>query len=405
MVFVFVLGLLFLICLLALFHHTPQPARQLVASVFLAIQYPFSAVQNALASAVSGLRNAATSVFTSVGSFHRAVGAFIHLVVFVLLSFCGLFLTLLTIAGLFGMELSWSPPVALETLSGFAFYLALAFLVAVLFEALLGVSHFGLWETIPSRIKPLVLCVLVALAVLGVFLIFWMGLARWHAMQLDDARLEKLMSVEASESTTVKELEEEIKSLATSPEEAETTKKVMVGLPLFIDTVAALAFSGAVLGLQVFGACVLWLFSVLLQILNIPLTVAAQVIEHIGSAVIAIVDFLHDLGRRLNWQEEPPQNQQLPPQQQWHQQPPTQGQRTSEQQQSSPVGQASSQQFPTTTPLSLANSDGNNSPLTALPGGEEGFPEPELTPIGATALDPLGLGDDHFDKTRNGGVR
>jgi hypothetical protein len=167
LVFVFVLGLLFLICLLALFHHTPQPARQLVASVFLAIQYPFSAVQNALASAVSGLRNAATSVFTSVGSFHRAVGAFIHLVVFVLLSFCGLFLTLLTIAGLFGMELSWSPPVALETLSGFAFYLALAFLVAVLFEALLGVSHFGLWETIPSRIKPLVLCVLVALAVLG----------------------------------------------------------------------------------------------------------------------------------------------------------------------------------------------------------------------------------------------
>jgi hypothetical protein len=390
------LGLFIPLCLFALLHHNLQPARQWVASICLTVQSPFSVVQNALTSAVSGLRSAAALVFTSIGSFHRAFGALIHLIVFVLLSSCGVFLTLLTIAGLFGMELSWSPPMALETLSALAFYVALAFLVAVLLEAL-GVSHFGLWEAIPTRIKPLVLSILVALAALGIFLIFCMGLARWHAMQMDAANIERLMSDEASESTAVKELEEGLKSLATSPEEAKNTKRVMVGLPLFIDIVAALVFSGAILGLEILGACMLWLLSVPLQIVNIPFTIAAQVIDHIGNALIAVVDFLHDLGRRLGWQEEPPswQQSQLPPQ----------SQRISGQQHSSPIGQVSSQQFPTTTPLSLANPNGNNSPSAALPDEEGGFPEPELTPIGTTALDPLGLGDDHFGEAKHGGVR
>lgn len=348
------LGIFAIVCLIALLHHDPQLARQIIASICLAVQNPFSVIQNLLAGAVSGLRKATTSVFASVGSFHKAVGAFIHLVVFIILSSCGLFLTLLTIAGLFGMDLSWAPPLSLEILSAFAFSVALSFLVAVLLE-LIGVSHFGLWEAFPDRIKPLLIIVLLASLALGVCLIYWMGLARWHSMQIEDGEIQRMMS---SEESTEKVLEEEIRSLSSSPEEARNSQRVMIGLPLFIDTVAALAFCGAILGLQILGACVSWLLSVPIQILNIPFTIVVQFIDHIGNALIAIVDFLSNLGRRLGWQETP-QTQELP--------------------QPIPPLPSPGQVHSTSAPATLP--DGN-------------FPVLELPPIGPVLLDPLEVGED-----------
>jgi hypothetical protein len=376
------IGLLLVICLVAVLNL--QPARQLIESICAAVQCPFSVVQNALAAAVSGLREAAARVFASVGSLQKAVGAFIHLVVFVLLSFCGLFLTLLTIAGLFGMELSWSPPTSLEVLSAIGFTVGLAFLVAVLLEMFFGLPHFGLWETIPARIKPLAFVALTAAIGLGVALIFWMGQARWHAMQVDTEKIQ--VAVPEIESAEIKALEGEIQSLAASSEEAANTKKVMIGLPLFVDSVAALAFSGALLGLQILGACLLWLLAVPIQIINIPFTIVAWIIYYIYNAMIAIADFLNDLGRRFGWQGGASQNHQAPSneQQQSHQQASAQN--------SSLGGQTSQQQSQTVAPLPQAENDGN-------------FPEPELIPIGATALDPLGLGGDHDDKSATGGVQ
>ncbi|MFA0783751.1 hypothetical protein [Fervidibacter sacchari] len=400
------LGIFAIVCLIALLHHDPQLARQIIASICLAVQNPFLLLQNLLASAVSALRKAATSIFASVGSFHKAVGAFIHLVVFIILSSCGLFLTLLTIAGLFGMELSWAPPLSLEILSAFAFSVALSFLVAVLLE-LIGVSHFGLWEAFPDRIKPLLIIVLLASLALGVCLIFWMGLARWHSMHLEEREIHRMMSVEASDEITEKVLEEEIRSLSsTSPEEARNSKRVMIGLPLFIDTVAALAFCGAILGLQILGACVLWLLSVSIQILNIPFTIVVQFIDHIGNALIAIVDFFSNLGRRFGWQEEFNQSPQATRQQQSHHQASAQNQqKTSEQQNPSPDEEASNQQqLQTAASLPLANPARNGSAQAALPSENNGdFFVPELTPIGTTALNPLEVDGDLDDENLTGG--
>jgi len=149
------------------------------------------------------------------------------------------------------------PPMSLEILSGFAFSVALAFLVAILLE-LLEISHFGLWETFPARIKPLMLFVLLVLIVLGVALIFWMGFARWHAMQVNDEEVQKMIRISDDKVFENAKLEEEIRSLATSSnEESKNVKKVMIGLPLFIDFVAALAFSGAILGLHILSICML----------------------------------------------------------------------------------------------------------------------------------------------------
>jgi hypothetical protein len=102
-----------------------------------------------------------------------------------------------------------------------------------------------------------------------------------------------------------------------------------------------------------------------------------QFIDHIDNAIISLVDFIGNLGRRFGWQEESssPQGAQAP-QQNLHQQ-------ASEQQNLPPVWQAPNQPAGL---LPSANFNGNT-PATLLDG-----PVPELIPIGSAILDPLGVG-------------
>ncbi len=392
------------LCLAAMLY--PETVREFIASVLLMVQRPFLVLQTNLAAAANRLREVTNPIFSEIGTLRRGVGALLHLVVFIVLAACGLFLTLLTIAGVFGMTLSWSPPMDLELLSGIAFTIALSFLFAVTLE-MLGLHHFGLWESFPHRIKPLLLFALVGLILLGIALIWWMGVARWEAMQISDSQL---LQVTSDEEAEAKELGELLQRLSASSEEEETLhRRLMVGLPIFIDGTTAVAFCGAIPGVLVLKGCLLWLLALLLQIVNIPVTVVVQVIETAYGAFNAIINFFGDLGRWLGWPPSgdasaaPAQRPTAPPAPPELPSPtlPTNSGNPSvdEAAPSAPVPS----EPPSPTPSQEFERGWSQDP-SSLDEGED-VPEPALTPIGTTALDPLGLGLDGQENDALGGAQ
>ncbi|WP_161997914.1 hypothetical protein, partial [Escherichia coli] len=95
------------------------------------------------------------------------------------------------------------------------------------FFEIIGLTHFGLWE-VPSRLKPLLLSALGALIILGFALFYWMGLARWHAMQVNPEQIQEMFQTMGKEE---KVDEFVIQQLNQSPEEAQIHRRLFIGLP------------------------------------------------------------------------------------------------------------------------------------------------------------------------------
>ena len=378
---IILLTTLVLLCVAAMLY--PGIVQELISAVCLTIQRPFLIIQNTLAAAVQRLREIAGSTFSSIGSPYRVVGAILFLLIFIVLAACGFILTLLTLAGLFGMTLSWSLPIGLELLSGIGFTIALAFLFSTFLE-IIGLTHFGLWE-VPSRLKPLLLAALGALIILSLFLFYWMGIARWHAMQINPQEVQEILQTSSREDHFEEVLIQQLNQ--TSEGEEAVHRRLFIGLPIFIDATSALAFCGAIPGFLALPACLLWLVAIVLQIVNIPFTILVQLIESAYGIFAAIINIFGNLGRQLGWQDEPEPSQEVgaqPPQP-----PPAQ------QEAALPLPQQEAELPPQQVPPEPSlpepppNFGGDNSLQTPHNGMD--LPEPELMPIGSTSLDPLGI--------------
>ncbi len=312
-------------CVLALWY--PRTAQTLVLSIFSAISSPVTLPQASLGSAVQTMRRAANELFTVAG--HRVVDsvsinsqddrglrisviwecfvAVVHLAIFLILTFCGMSVTLLTLAGMFGLGKSWEPPMSLEMLNGIAFTLSVAIVVAVLLDAL-GLHHFShLWWQFPNRF-PRFVVIAITLALLGTaMLAFWdMATFRYNALQISASTANQ--SVEMSpdqieEIVLATEGEKQVHAPTVQPE-ANPTRRLWFLVPVLIDSAAALAFAGVVPSLIALAGFLVWVASVSVQVLNMVFTLGVHVAEAALVYVRGIVDVLADIGRRLGWHSE-----------------------------------------------------------------------------------------------------
>lgn len=338
----------------------PSSAEQFVESASLVLMRPVLVIQNGLAAGIAYLRGVLEAIRGEMGGPKAVLGALVQLLVCALLMVAAFYVTTLTIAGIFGQDVNISLPASFELLTGLALVVGLAYLIAVLLE-LAGLNHFGTWQGLSPGLRKGIISVVVFLIILGMATAVCLGIAR---TQLDSITIADITGA----------LSAEYETRSTLP------LAVLVLLPLFVDLTAAVAFYGAIRGKMVLFALLVWTTQVLLNVVNALPTIAYQMLDALRGMLLDFFRFLAQIGDALGIQIDRADT----PQQ----------------------AVAADDRGPDTQQPGSTNDGGQNQNNVQEQQDDGGVanvppPEPELTPIEAEHLDPLGISNNHLTTQDN----